>query len=134
MSQLDAIFSETKKAAEAIGAKKWTAIVSVSEQGKELIFVSTHNASGNASWKALRVLAIDRKTGVSMEDIMLVTDFTGNGDFDWSYCTPSEWSGPCCAIDIILKAEIFKWPIKEHFQNDVGRETSDTVSDSKSDK
>ena len=132
-SQLDVISSEAKKAAEAIGAKQWTLIAPVCEQGKELIFVSTENASHNTSWKTLCVLMIDRKTGLSLEDIMLVTDIKSEDD-EFSFCTPSEWLGPCSAIDIILTAEIFKWPIKEHFQNDVSREASDTVSNSKSDK
>ena len=129
LDQLDVISSEAKKAAEAIGAKQWTLIAPVCEQGKELIFVSTNNASDNASRKAMCVLMIDRKTGLCTEDIVLVTDITSKPDFEFSFCTPSEWSGPCCAIDIILKAEIFKWPIKEHFQNDVSREDSDSKSD-----
>jgi hypothetical protein len=133
LSELDAISSEAKKAAEAIGAKQWSVIAPVSELGKELIFVSTENTSHNTSWKTLCVLMIHRKTGLSLDDIMLVTDIKSEGD-EFSFCTPSEWSGPTCGIDIILTAKLFKWPIKKHVQKDVGREASDTVSDSKSDK
>ena len=121
---------EAKKAAEAIGAKQWTLIAYVSEQGKELIFVSAHNASR----RELCALAIDRKTGNCLDDIMLVTDFKSDMGFELSFCTPSEWFGPYGTLDFLTTAEIFKWPIKEHFQNDVGHEALDTVSDSKSDK
>jgi hypothetical protein len=121
---------EAKKAAEAIGAKQWTFIGYVSEQGTELIFVS----ACNGSHRELCALRIDRKTGISFEDIKLVTDFKSDMGFELSFCTPSLWGGPYCTLDFLTTAEIFKWPIKEHFQNDVGREASDTVSDSKSDK
>jgi hypothetical protein len=130
MIQYFANCDEAEKVAEAIGAKQWTLIAYVSEQGTELIFVSAHNASR----RELCALAIDRKTGDSFDDIMLMTNYKSDMGIEISFCTPSMWVGRYCTLDVLTTAEIFKWPIKEHFQNDVGHEALDTVSDSKSDK
>jgi hypothetical protein len=97
LTELPTILAEANS---AIGTRNGTSIIYLFDQGIEMVFISAC-CDGH---KAMCVLLLNRKTGTSVEDIVLVTGFKHDDDCELIFRDPTEWLGPVCEVDMIATA------------------------------
>jgi hypothetical protein len=103
LTELATMLADANSAIGATGARSGTSIISLFDQGNEMVFIS----AGCGGRKAICVLMLDRKTGISVNDIVLVTGLEQNDDPEIYFCMPTEWVGPTCTVELITTSAPF---------------------------
>jgi hypothetical protein len=98
LRELGKILDEANSAIAAIGAQSGTSIVYLFGQGIDLVFILAECGGSNANC----LLIVDRKTGMSNNDIVLVTDFLHEKD-KFCLCMPTEWAGPVGTVECFVR-------------------------------
>jgi hypothetical protein len=107
LTALATIFTEADSAIEATGATSGISIIYVFDQSKEMAFIS----AGNEGHKAMCALVLERKTGVSTKDLVLVSGFKKNDDSEIRFYAPTEWMGRVCEVGMMITSTPFFKPL-----------------------